>query len=210
MKWECPRCKGWSSKAISKVCEECRNNEKNAAKAKARAERAERSDPPDFLRAVRNRFGPLLKAPYWTHDGGVSTFHDDPFDFAWDLAANHDNHVVDNYYTEEDDSLIQPWHTIEGYSWLNPPYANLADWTSKAVLESNKGASLFMLVPASTGSNWWRDYVDRKCWCLFLNGRLTFVGHTSPYPKDLALLLYDSPFLGTRSHYSVWNWRKNL
>lgn len=164
--------------------------------------------PPEFLKAVRNRFS-YLEAPYWTYKGEKAIYHDKKFDFAWDLAADKDNHVVDNYYTEEDDSLIQPWHTIKGYSWLNPPYANLGDWTSKAVVETRLGANLFMLVPSSTGSNWWRDFVDKRCWSLFLNGRLTFVGHKSPYPKDLALLFYSRVFFD-KEHYSVWNWRKNL
>jgi hypothetical protein len=56
------------------------------------------------------------------------------------------------------------------------------------------------------GSNWWRDNVDGKADVLFLNGRITFVGHNAPYPKDCAILLY-APFLN--GNYSVWSWNND-
>lgn len=83
---------------------------------------------------------------------------------------------------------------------------NISPWAEKAWTEAQNGAHVAMLVPASTGSNWWRAHVDGKAYITFLNGRVTFVGHSSPYPKDLALLLY-APFLSGGS--TVWRWREN-
>ena len=83
---------------------------------------------------------------------------------------------------------------------------NISPWAEKAWTEAQNGAHVAMLVPASTGSNWWRTHVDGKAYITFLNGRVTFVGHSSPYPKDLALLLY-APFLSGGS--TVWRWREN-
>lgn len=128
-------------------------------------------------------------------------------DFVWDLAASHENKVCDSCYTEEDDALIQPWNRVQGWNWCNPPFSGLEDWTSKASKESFKGAQTVMLVPASVGSNWWREWAEPYAYQTFLNGRVTFVGHTSPYPKDLALLLY-TPWRFTGSE--IWQWRGTL
>lgn len=143
--------------------------------------------PREFLVAVEHRLG-------------ISKF-----DF--DLAASEDNKVTLEplaYYDEEMDALIQPWTVGTGWNWCNPPYAKIGPWVEKAWDEMLLGAKTAMLVPASVGSNWWRGDVDGIAHVLFLNGRLTFVGHTSPYPKDLALLLYSR---AVRGGYECWNWR---
>lgn len=125
-------------------------------------------------------------------------------DFSADLAASEGNAVAAIYYTVEDDSLksSHKWD-FGGWSWLNPPFSNIAPWVEKASKEAMQGANIAMLVPASVGSNWWRDWVEPYAYQSFLNGRLTFVGETTPYPKDCALLLY-TPW-GFTGH-EVWNW----
>ena len=127
-------------------------------------------------------------------------------DFYRDLAADATNAVCMTYWTEKDNSLSKNWHTPKGqWNWCNPPFAQLKPWVSKACVEGVWGNTV-MLVPAGVGSNWWRDWVHKKCMVWFLNGRLTFVGETTPYPKDCALLLYgrDLNYTG----YGVWDWRK--
>lgn len=127
-------------------------------------------------------------------------------EFDIDLAASADNTVADKYYTEADNALIQPW-TVPGWGWCNPPYADLEPWVAKGYKEALIGAQTAMLVPASVGANWWADHVHDQAHVLFLNGRVTFVGHTKPYPKDLALLLY-SPI--AYNGYEIWNWKKEI
>lgn len=141
--------------------------------------------PPAFIFAVKRRL----------NDG-----------FVVDLAADENNSVAPAHFNESQNSLIQDWGgaTVGGWGWLNPPYGDLRPWAEKAANESLDGARIAMLVPSSTGSNWWRDYVVNDAYILFLNGRLTFVGADGPYPKDLALLLY-TPFI--RSGSAVWDWR---
>lgn len=146
--------------------------------------------PNEFLQAVKN----LL---------GIG-------DFSWDLAADEKNAVCwhgKSHFNEVDNSLIQPWHCIQGWLWLNPPYSDIQPWVDKAYVESCKGARIAMLVPASVGSNWWTNHVAGIAQVYFLKGRITFVGHKSPYPKDLALLLYRPNVLGG---YSTWDWKKEL
>lgn len=140
--------------------------------------------PPELLDAVRRRLS-------------ISNF-------VWDLAASHDNKVCDSCYTEEDDALIQPWNVVEGWNWCNPPYADLGPWVAKAASESFKGAQTTMLVPASVGAQWWKTWVEPYAYVSFLSGRVTFIGHKTPYPKDLAVLLY-TPW-GFKG-YDIWSWK---
>jgi len=140
--------------------------------------------PENFLKALKERLG--IK------------------EFDIDLAADKDNAVAPRFYDEEIDSLTQKWKVGDGWAFCNPPYHNLSFWTHKAMIESLAFyAKIAMLVPASVGSNWWRDSVNGKAYVLFLNGRITFVGCEDPYPKDCAVLIYE-PFL--RGGYSVWTW----
>jgi len=127
--------------------------------------------------------------------------------FDWDLAADSTNKVAPHYYDEDSNALADhnTWN-FKDWAWCNPPYSNIEPWVKKAHFESMKGAKIAMLIPASPGSNWWRDWVDRKALVLFLNGRITFKGMTAPYPKDSALLLYGiQPKV---NGYKIWDWRK--
>lgn len=146
--------------------------------------------PPEFLLAVQR----LLHIPY----------------FGWDLAASKENAKAARFFTEADDSLKQAWHALyynaamPEWLWLNPPFSNIEPWAAKACDEARMGAFVAMLVPASVGANWWRDYVDGWAFVHFLNGRLTFEGETTPYPKDCALLTYQPSRI---SGYRIFNWR---
>lgn len=146
--------------------------------------------PPEFLAAVKHR----LRIP----------------DFSIDLAASKENAVCSVWYDEEADSLHpdRPWDMPEGgWAWLNPPFSNITPWAAKAAKEAQRGAHIAMLIPASVGANWWRDWVEAYAYQSFLNGRITFVGETTPYPKDCALLLYTPwQFMG----HEIWNWRASV
>lgn len=131
-------------------------------------------------------------------------------DFAWDLAADSSNSVTTKFYDEEADSLTQPWN-LGGWNWCNPPYAKIEPWVAKAAHEAQLGAQTVMIVPASVGANWWREWVEPYAFVSFLNGRLCFIPDwkevgfkTKPlYPKDCAILLYTPwNFVG----HEIWNW----
>lgn len=135
-----------------------------------------------------------------------------------DLAALPNNSVCPAFISPEEDSLAltTSWRRLippGSYGWLNPPYDDIAPWVKKAH-EARRG--IFVLVPASVGSNWWRDYVHEKAWVNFLNGRIIFndkqgrpicspkTGKPTPYPKDLALLVY-----GLEPGYDIWDWKRS-
>lgn len=144
--------------------------------------------PPEFLDAVRRRFGPIT----------------------WDLAAHEGNHVCPNWFgpggTKQD--ALNPlgfWRDIPGLLWLNPPYADIGLWAMRCTQESKQGARIAFLVPASVGSNWFRDFVFEKSLVLFLNPRLSFDGK-HPYPKDCLLAIYGVKAWELRC--DIWNWKR--
>lgn len=139
--------------------------------------------PREFIAAVERRFGPL----------------------AWDLAAHEGNHATVPWFGPGSpwarDSLIQPWHGLQGNLWLNPPFADIEPWARKCDHESIFGARILFLVPASVGSEWYRKWVHDRALVLFLSPRLVFDGK-SPYPKDCLLAAY-----GYRGYgYECWRW----
>ena len=144
--------------------------------------------PDDFLQAVKRRLG--------------------IFAFGLDIAASPSNAVAKRYFTKQDNALLQlSWKSPgKQWSWLNPPFGEIAPFAARCLEDRRRqGAQIALLVPASVGANWWGASVHRKARVVFLNGRITFVGETDPYPKDCALVLY-SPEL--RAGYDFWSWNK--
>lgn len=157
--------------------------------------------PPDFLEAVR-----VMK--------GID-------DFDWDLAATAENSVVphNHYYSLADNALTMPWKVNYGWNWLNPPFKNIAPWVEYAYKQSlmvhrthQEGAQTLVLLPAGVSTEWFADWVDRKCCVRFIRPRLTFggtlpnpkTGKVDPYPKDLILLEYGPT---VRARYECWQWK---
>jgi len=122
--------------------------------------------------------------------------------FSVDLAASRANTVAPKFYSAQTNALVHPWN-LGGWNWCNPEFGDLRPWVQKGFEESREGAQTAMLVPAGVGSNWWRDWVHGKARILLLNGRITFVGHKQPYPKDCALLIYEP---GVIPAYETWTW----
>lgn len=148
------------------------------------------STPDEFMNAVESRFGRI--------------------DF--DLAADAVNSKAWSWYDEQEDSLIQSWDelhhgTVDGpyhNLWLNPPYDDISPWVKKCS-EYSGASTILTLIPASVGSNWFRDYIHNKSLVIALNGRIKFVGHMHPYPKDLMLCVY-----GVTPGFEVWDWKKEI
>lgn len=135
--------------------------------------------PPDFIAAVTRRFGRL----------------------SFDLAASAENtKVPGHFFTEKQDSLRQPWRVIGGLLWLNPPFGNITPWARKCREEADLGARIAFLVPASVGSNWYRDNIHDRQRVIFLNGRICFDGKNG-FPKDCMLVLF-----GDKPGFEVWTW----
>ena len=137
--------------------------------------------PEDFMTAVRNRFGMIR----------------------WDLAAHAGNKKCENYFDIARNSLVQKWHLLEGWLWLNPEYDDIPTWAAKCAGEVQLGARILFLTPASVGTNWFDYSVRPFAHSIFLKGRIQFVGSPDPYPKDLMLSVYAYGLTGN----SVWKWK---
>jgi phage N-6-adenine-methyltransferase len=127
--------------------------------------------PRNFLDAVENRFGPI----------------------GLDLAANESNAVCKLWLgpgspLQGGEDALAPAVSWSGRTlrWLNPPYSDLDPWAAKCAAERHH-AFIAMLTPASVGANWFAEHVHGKALVLAIRPRLTFVGSSDPYPKDLCL-----------------------
>jgi len=143
---------------------------------------------PEFLAAVADRFGRI----------------------DWDLAAHDRNAVCPRYLGPgshvADDALSVDWLEVVGprsVAWLNPPFADIRPWAAKCARLSERGGWTLLLVPASVGTNWWSEHVHGKGFAFWLSPRLTFVGETHPYPKDLALVAWGFGVTGAEP----WRWK---
>lgn len=138
--------------------------------------------PLDFIAAVERRFGSIT----------------------FDLAAHSENTKAANWYGpggEQLDSFAADWQ-LPGLLWLNPPFSGIAPWAAKCAREAAVVATIAMLVPASVGSNWFRDHVAPHADVYLLNGRISFDGKNL-FPKDCLLAHYH----GARPTMRIWSWR---
>lgn len=153
---------------------------------------------PRFIEAIGAQFGPV----------GI------------DLACRRDNMVAPLGVTDTLDSLAQDWADpkfelspntpfYDGepirVAFCNPPFSDIEPWAAK--LEECRWLRRWtlMLVPYSASSQWFVRHVMGK---LMVYGipRITFVGTTAPYPKDLCLIAAGHGVNGQ----AFWDWRKSL
>lgn len=111
------------------------------------------------------------------------------FGFQVDVCATHENAKCKDYFTEEENGLVQQWTGFAKVFWMNPPYGRaIMDWMRKAYEESRKGGVVVCLVPARTDTAWWHDYA-MKGEIRFLRGRIKFSGHkhNAPFPSAIVI-----------------------
>ena len=102
------------------------------------------------------------------------------FGFTLDAAASIENAKCSQYFTAEQDSLVQWWG---GRVWINPPYSSIEPWIVKAHAESKRGVVelIVMLLPANrTEQGWWQRQIEpyrlaNLISVEFLPGRLRFL-----------------------------------
>ena len=145
--------------------------------------------PPEFIDAVERRFGKIVL----------------------DLAANATNAICPDYYGPggiEENSLDARWYlgrkTKPGVNWLNCPFGNVAQWAEKCAVHRDCPQWTLLLVPASVGSQWFSKHCLGQAHVMALRQRITFVGQTQPYPRDLMLCAYGFSVFGFES----WSWAK--
>jgi site-specific DNA-methyltransferase (adenine-specific) len=119
---------------------------------------------------------------------------DKEFKFKLDAASTKDNALCSNFFTKEDNALEKDWHEYETI-WCNPPYGrDIGRFIKKAYMESQKGCTVVLLIPARVDTRWWHDYCS-KCEVRFIKGRLKFINKSFPsYKADGDFKVSPAPF----------------
>ena len=123
--------------------------------------------------------------PEWATPQALFDQLDAEFNFTLDACASQENAKVTFFYQRE--SLIRGWY---GTVWCNPPYGRfIGDWTRKAWQSAHDGATVVMLVPSRTDTQWWHRDIMRADEIRFIEGRLKFKGaeFNAPFPSAIAV-----------------------
>jgi phage N-6-adenine-methyltransferase len=116
---------------------------------------------------------------------------DGEFHFNVDLAASTENAKCRQFYSERDDAFQHEW---QGVGWLNPPFNSpdvpLRRWVKRAYHAATKGATVVMLCPAHTNTNWWHDFCMRASEIRFLRGRPKFGDAKCGLVQSLAVVVF--------------------
>ena len=117
------------------------------------------------------------------------------FRFTLDAAASETNAKAKSFFSIEEDGLKRDWGTE--CVWVNPPFGDggypLVDWVRKGYVSSRHGATVVMLIPARTNTNWFHDICLRYGEVRFVRGRPKFVGATHGLPQPLCLVVFRPP-----------------
>jgi site-specific DNA-methyltransferase (adenine-specific) len=128
----------------------------------------------------------------WTTPDDLFEPYQKEFKFTLDAAADKKNARAKKFFTQRDDALTQSWgnHRV----WLNPPYGartgTLQQWVRKAHQESTSGATVVMLVPARTNTNWFHDICLAHGEIRFIRGRPKFSGMPHGLPQPLCVVIF--------------------
>jgi site-specific DNA-methyltransferase (adenine-specific) len=111
---------------------------------------------------------------------------DREFHFTLDVCATPQNAKCERYFTEAEDGLKQSWAGER--CWMNPPYGSgIVRWVAKA---ARADTLVVGLVPASTDTNWWHDWIEGQAEVRFIRQRVRFVGMTGRAPHPHAIVIW--------------------
>jgi len=133
---------------------------------------------------------PVSQTDDWATPQALFDQLDEIHNFTLDVAASLSNHKTAKWFGLDHDNpalrdgLAMSW---AGESvWCNPPYGRvIKEWVKKAHQESQH-ASIVMLLPARTDTQWFHDYAIRHK-VTFIKGRLKFGNGqvAAPFPSIL-------------------------
>lgn len=121
--------------------------------------------------------------------------------FRVDVCCSRHNHKVSGFFDEARNGLAQNWARWRD-CWCNPPYGDqIPKWIKKALMEAKRGATVAVLVPASTSTHWFRDMVLGKAEIRWIQSKIRFVGQKQGAPFHSMLLVYGPDVKPIHRHY---------
>lgn len=155
-------------------------------KQKPGKSRQDYETPQELIDAVEHRFGTI----------------------GFDLAASKRNAVASECFDIRSDALApeRSWQ-LPGVqvAWLNPPFGRLGPWAQKCAEHRELQRWTLMLAPLGS-QDWACEHVWGKAFVLKLRGRVTFVGETQGFIKDLVIACYGFGVAGEE----FWDWRNQV
>jgi len=128
------------------------------------------------------------KTDFWETPQDFFNKVNEEFDFTLDVCATIDNKKCDNFFSPDQNGLIQEW---TGVCWMNPPYGReITKWIEKAFYESKKDNTIVVgLLPSRTDTRWFHNYIYNQAEIRFIKGRLKFGYETNsaPFPNMLVI-----------------------
>jgi site-specific DNA-methyltransferase (adenine-specific) len=117
------------------------------------------------------------------------------YNFKLDAAATQKNALCENYFTIQNDALIQDWYQYKSI-FLNPPYGRaISKFIKKAYEESLKGCVVVCLIPARTDTKYMHNYCFKYGKVEFIMGRLKFTNRLrTPYNGSSNFKISPAPF----------------
>jgi site-specific DNA-methyltransferase (adenine-specific) len=111
------------------------------------------------------------------------------FHFTLDVCATENNKKCENYFSPEQNGLIQNW---SGVCWMNPPYGKeISSWVEKAYNENimERTDRIVALLPARTDTQYFHKFIYNIAEIRFLKGRIKFVGakYSAPFPSMICI-----------------------
>lgn len=124
---------------------------------------------------------PVLNKDLWETPPHIFNPLNDLFGFTLDPCCTKDTAKCDKFYTPTDNGLIKSWAGEIVFS--NPPYSrgNVDLWAKK-YFDEMQSAIIVALLPVSTSSNWFKDYILGNT-IYWVDKRIRFVNapYTAPF-----------------------------
>ncbi len=118
------------------------------------------------------------------------------FGFTLDAAASPVNAKCERYLSTAEDGLEIDWGVSGEVVWLNPPYSRylISRWMERAWRQSRLGRTVVCLVPASTDTKWFHDWIWNKAVEIrLIKGRVKFNGMDNGAKFPSIVVVYRPP-----------------
>jgi phage N-6-adenine-methyltransferase len=125
----------------------------------------------------------------WATPPHIFNTLNDEFHFTLDPCCTKETAKCAKFYTSEEDGLTKSWRGESVF--CNPPYSrgNIDLWVAKCFSEHVKGSNVVALLPVSSSSAWWHNFVLNVAHVRFYERRIKFVGakDTAPFSSVVAI-----------------------